>query len=202
MNVRKATMLAALAVATAAMAPAAMAQDAGFYVGAGVGRAKDKDTCKDVRDDGFSGSCDDTHTAWKIYGGYQINKYFGAELGYVDLGRTKASGQILGFPASAKADVNGFELMAVGTYPVTNEFGVFAKAGLLRADVDVKATVAGFSVKESDHSTDFTFGVGLKYAFTKNFIGRAELQRYNNVGSSSTGHADINLWMLGAAFKF
>lgn len=202
MHIRKTFVMGGLLAAAAGFPPLASAQDAGFYVGAGVGGAKDKDSCHDLSGAGFSGKCDDKHTAWKLYGGYEFNKNFGAELGYVDLGRTKASGNAFGLPVSAKADVNGFELVGVGTLPLSDQFSLFAKAGLFRADVDVKSTVAGASAKESDHSTDLTIGAGLKFNITKNVAARLEFQHYNNVGSKSTGQSDINLWMIGASYRF
>ena len=63
----------------AAGAPAALAQDAGFYAGIGFGQSKVKDFCE-----GVVGTCDDKDTAWKILGGYQFNKYLGAE---IEIGR-------------------------------------------------------------------------------------------------------------------
>ena len=54
-----------------------------------------------------------------------------------------------------------------------------------------------------DDGTDFTYGVGLKYDFTRNLAARVEYQRYNDLGNSNTtGQSDVNMWSLGLMFKF
>lgn len=184
-------------------APAARAQDAGFYAGIGVGRSELKDACA-----GITISCDDTDTGWKLFGGYQFNKYLGAELGYVDLGKATASGTILGVAVSATAKAKGWEFLGVGTLPIADKFSVYGKAGLFRWDVDVSATgvVPGFApvaVGASDKGTDFTYGIGLKYDFTKSIGARVEWQRYKDVGNdATTGKSDVDLLSLGIVFKF
>ena len=80
-------LLAGAAMAGGLAASAAWSQDRGFYVGGSLGRSEMKDSCKDV-----TISCDKTDKAWKIFGGYQFTRRLAAELGYTDLGETKASG--------------------------------------------------------------------------------------------------------------
>ena len=54
-----------------------------------------------------------------------------------------------------------------------------------------------------DKGTDFTYGAGLKYDFTRNLAGRLDFQRYNNVGeTNTTGRTDVNLCTPGVMFKF
>ena len=73
----------------AAMACAAPAGAQGFYVGGSIGQMKAKDACSGISGAGVS--CDDKDTAWRILGGYQVNRNFGAEVGYHDFGKAKAS---------------------------------------------------------------------------------------------------------------
>lgn len=185
-------------------APAALAQqDRGFYAGGAIGQAKAKDACTGIAGTGFVGGCDDKDTAWKIFGGYQINRNFGAELGYVDLGEFTASGTFLGAPATASFEAKGLELVAVGTIPFTPQLAAYGKAGAFRWDVDSRAASGAAAAGTDDQGTDFTFGVGLKYDFTRNLGARLEFQRYNNVGeTNTTGQSDVNLWTLGVMFKF
>lgn len=185
-------------------APAALAQqDAGFYAGGAIGQAKAKDACTGLGGTGFAGSCDDKDTAWKIFGGYQFNRNLGAELGYVDLGEFTASGTFLGAPATASIEAKGVELVGVGTIPFTPQLAAYGKAGIFRWDVDSSARVGAGAAAANDDGTDFTFGVGLKYDFTRNLAARLEFQRYNNVGeTNTTGQSDVNLWTLGVMFRF
>ncbi|MGQ0524779.1 MAG: outer membrane beta-barrel protein [Betaproteobacteria bacterium] len=177
--------------------------DLGFYAGGAVGQAKFKGACSDITGTGFVGGCDDKDTAWKIFGGYQFHRNVAVELGYVDLGEASASGTILGVPASASAEVKALELVAVGILPLTTQFSAYGKAGAFRWDVDTRAAAGAVAVGGGDDGTDFTYGVGLKYDFTRNLAARVEWQRYNNVGeSNTTGQADVNMWSVGLMFRF
>lgn len=203
----KRTHVLALLIVAAPVAapPGAVAADpnAGFYAGGAVGQSKAKDACDGITGAGFAGSCDETDTAWKIFGGYQFNRNLGAELGYVDLGKFTASGTVGGTPANASAKAKGFELVGVAAYPFNDQFSVYGKAGAFRWDVDTSASAGGTAGSASDNGTDFTVGAGLKYNFTKNAAARLEFQRYNNVGDSgTTGQSDVNLWTLGLMYSF
>ena len=83
-----ATLAASMALPSIAMAQM-MRGDAntGWYAGASVGQSKLKDACSGI------GSCDDKDTAWRILGGYQINRNFAAELGYHDLGNRSTNSE-------------------------------------------------------------------------------------------------------------
>ncbi|MDP3716064.1 MAG: hypothetical protein Q8R21_06595, partial [Burkholderiales bacterium] len=63
-------LLMAATVAAALVAGQASAQ---MYMGAGVGSSK----------------LDNREDSWKLYGGYQFNPTWGAELGYNDLGQNR-----------------------------------------------------------------------------------------------------------------
>jgi OOP family OmpA-OmpF porin len=187
--------LLALAAGCAATPAAAQLQfgrmDTGLYLGGAVGGSKFHDAC----DGAPAGvSCDDTDTAWKGFVGYQFTRYIGAELGWVDFGKATASAG--GF--SAKADARGLELVAVASYPFTQQFAVYGKLGGIRSRV----SITGPGVGVTDNSTDFTYGAGLRYNFVRNFAARLEWQRYQNVGSSTTGSDDIDLFSIGLLYGF
>ena len=74
-----------LVLALAASAPAA-AQDSGVYLGASLGTGTSKNTCR-----GITGTCNETDTAYKLFGGYQVNRNFAWELGYGTLGGLQGS---------------------------------------------------------------------------------------------------------------
>src|SRR5256885_8076692 len=85
----KKVLLAAMLGATVMAAPAvSIAQargETGWYAGITLGQSD----VKNVDCTGFS--CDTKDTAFRILGGYQINRNFAAELGYHDLGKVKAA---------------------------------------------------------------------------------------------------------------
>ena len=195
------TVLATLSVAVAtAFAGSALAQsqtqETGFYAGLSIGQSKAKDACSgsDVSAaTGISSSCDDKDTAWKIFGGYQIMRFLGAELAYTDLGKVKASASAPGVSASAEVKTNAWELVAVGSYPIgTSGFAPYAKAGFYRGESKLSSSV-GISAKETNN--DWTAGLGVRYDIMRNFAVRAEWQRYN-------GDSDLDVFSIGALYKF
>ena len=196
MNIKKAIALTGLVAATAGVSPLAFAQDSGWYIGANVGQSTFKDSCSGLPA-GFG--CDDSGTAFGVFGGYQVNKYFGAELGYTDLGKTTASGG----GASADIKAKGFELLAVGTFPLNEQFSLYGKLGFYRWDVDASASGPGGSFSDSATGTDLTYALGVQYNFTKKFGVRAQYQQYKDAGDdATTGQGDINVISVGVVYKF
>ena len=203
-NKKKLAIASGLALCAGLLAPqAAFAQDKGFYMGIGLGQSKAKDWCGDLASDGFTGSCDDTATGKKIFLGYQYNKNFAIEGAYVDLGKAKASETVLGVPVSAYAKAKTWQLVAVGTLPLANNFSLFGKAGLHNWDLDVGASALGLSDKVSDKGTDFTFGFGAGYEITKNLGLRLEWERFRHVGEEdTTGKSNVDLLSVGLRYRF
>lgn len=180
---------AALFALVAISTPALSQQDTGWYAGFGIGQAMHDVQCA------AGESCDDKDTAFKIFGGYQFNTYFGVEVGYTDLGKatiTDAGGV-------TKFEVAGFEVVGVGTLPINQQFAVYGKLGFFRWDLD--ASAPGISIGET--GTDLTYGIGVRYYFTKNLAVRAEWQRYNDIGNdATTGKSDSDFIGVGLVFKF
>lgn len=169
----------------------------GFYVGVGVGHSDQKDACDDI-----SGSCDDTDTGWKIFAGYEFNQYLSLEGGYADLGESDADTIVLGIPVSADAEITGFFLSGIASWPINDSFSVFGKLGAIYWDVETDADGGGISVSEDENGTDLMFGVGAQYDFTDNIGIRAEWERFNDVGDSDTGESDIDLISGSLVYRF
>jgi OOP family OmpA-OmpF porin len=180
-----------------------MAQAENWYAGASAGQSKVQDMIECDLD--ISCSSDDTDTGWKIFGGYQFNPNGAVEFGYVDLGKFVASGtdSFLG-DVSFDAKPSGFTAALVGSLPIGQNFGLMGKVGMFFWDVDVNASssVLG-SGSDSSSGTDLTFGLGLKYDFSKIVGVRAEWERFMDVGDdNTTGQSDIDLLSVGVVFKF
>ena len=144
----------------------ALAEESFWYLGLGLGEA----------DDDVLAETDDS---WKIFAGYQLNKYLGFEVGYVDLGD-----YLFGLLSQ-----DGFFLEALGSAPLGKGFSVFAKAGAF-------AWSAEISDLASDSGTDFTYGVGLRYS-VKSIVLRLELDRFLDVAGG-----DIDLLSANFAYRF
>jgi OOP family OmpA-OmpF porin len=146
---------------------------------------------------------DDTDTGWKVYGGYQFTRNWGVEAGYIDFGKTTASGTVLGIPVAAEAQAKGWQLVGTGTFPITAQFDAFAKLGVWRSDVDARATGPGITVTATGHSTELAIGVGAKWNFSRNWAARLEWERFNDAGNKdTTGTSDIDLISVGVSYRF
>jgi OOP family OmpA-OmpF porin len=173
----------------------AVAQESAWFVGAGVGQSKIKDFC-----DGFVGACDDSDTSWKIFGGYQWNRYFGVEAAYVDFGKGTANGSLLGVSvAGFSAKAWGLSAQAVGTLPIGDQFGLFGKLGLAYSKADLSGTVAGIPISTDDDDFGLTFGFGAKFNFTRNWGMRVEWERFQDVGGFDD---DVDLISVGVVYTF
>ncbi len=200
MRTDRKVLLAAMLGATVMAAPAASIAQArgetGWYLGGGIGQSKAKDGCTTLGVPGFS--CDDKDSAYKVFGGYQVNRNFAAELGYSDLGKVKASG-----PSGSSADIksNAWDFTAIGAFPLANQFSIFGRLGFYRGEGKLGGVVSG-----KKDTTDVTYGGGLQYDFSRNLGVRGEWQRYSKVkarddASGAEAHSDIDvlgvsLWLF------
>ena len=181
--------------------------ETGFYAGAGVGATRLKlDTT------GLIGSADEEDTGWKLFAGYQFNKYIGLEGGYYDLGKASFAGTLATaippFPAGTAASVNlkskAYALSAVGTLPLgRSAFSLTARLGIAysEADADVRLG-AGATASSSDDATELTYGLGVRYDVTRSFSVRGEWERFRIGGSNIGDKSDVDLFTLNAYYRF
>jgi OOP family OmpA-OmpF porin len=197
--------LGAAALAAPSLAQAQMAgltdESAGFYVGAGAGEAKQDDSCS--LPGASISSCDDKDTAWKVYGGWQLNKWLAAELAYVDLGEASFSGSTAGGPFSGETETWGITAHAVGMFPIPigglSALSLLGKLGTIWYDRE-RTSGGGFSGDDDDFA--FAWGLGVQYTFNQRVGVRAEWDRYESVGNSSVGEGDIDAWTISLNYKF
>jgi OOP family OmpA-OmpF porin len=192
-NVRSAIVILALAAGTSVPIPAAAQDLHRFYAGGSIGQTTASDGCSGIILPGIT--CNDSDTAWRIFGGYRIDPNFSVELGYQDLGQVRATG----FGVNGDVTANVWELDVVGTLPLKNRFSVYGKLGGYRGETELRSN-AGFS--GSDTNTDFTFGVGGRYDYSPQVAFRAEYQSYQSVGGGSVGQSDFDVISVGALFNF
>jgi OmpA-OmpF porin, OOP family len=153
--------LGAAAIAVSAGAYAQQPATTGFYIGAEVGNTDVEHADSDV---GF-----------KFLGGYQFNRYIAAELGYGLL------------YDKSDVEVKTLEAVAVGMFPIANQFSIIGKLGFANVDVKVPAG--------SDDKTELTWGVGVQYDFNRNLGVRALWQRYETDDA-------VDFLAVGVTWKF
>ncbi|OJW92535.1 MAG: hypothetical protein BGO62_03565 [Thiobacillus sp. 65-1402] len=157
----------------------------GWYAGLGVGQSKYRGVDEDTANTRTEG--------WKVYGGYQFNKYFAIEGGYANLNdMTARTGAIV-----TNLDTDAWTLGAVLSYPVTGKLSVMGKLGAayMLADVNVK-NGAALTVRSGDDSYEPNYGVGVSYALLDNLNLRVEWERFDRK------EYDIDLVTAGVALKF
>lgn len=157
----------------------------GWYAGLGIGQSKYGDIDE--------ASANTRTEGWKVYGGYQFNKYLGVEGGYANLNdMTARTGATV---TNVAADA--WTLGAVVSYPVTGRLSVMGKLGAayMLADVKVKNGTA-LTVRSGDDSYEPNYGVGISYALLDNLNLRVEWERFDRK------EYDIDLVTAGMALEF
>ena len=157
------------------------------YVGVAVGTASYE------VDLGTGGNFDKDGTGTKIYAGYNFNKYYAAEVAIYNFAEASV-GSVETAPGSgafvsADADMKGIGAYAVGMYPLSKEINLMAKLGVLSWDADIRINTTN---REND-GTDVAYGLGISYAFTKEFLATAEWEAFDSDNPELT--------MLSIGFK-
>lgn len=169
--------------------------ESNYYLTLGAGTTEADDTCDELDDLGFAGSCDDTDVGWKIAAGYQFNQYFGAELFYSDIGEADAEGVIGATAATADVDIDGFGLALTGAVPLGEKFSLIGRVGIYSWDADGSGSAGAVTISADDDGTDMVYGIGGQYDFTDRLGLRIEWEHYDDV-------ADDDLEMISASVVF
>ena len=166
------------------------------YLGASAGQATADVSCP------AGTSCDDKDTAWKVYGGLEVNEFISMEAGYVHLGNVGYSGAKTG-----SRETKGMLLQLVGTYALNPSFSLMARGGMNILSTDVNGTIAGTpNNNSSDTDVVWSAGAGAQYNLTQSVGLRMEWERYFKTGSPAanggTGEANVDLLSAGLVYKF
>lgn len=213
MKLARASGTLGLVALAAIVSPIAMAQDAGWYVGANAGQSRAK-----IDDERITGSLagrglsgisiadDDRDTGYKIYGGYKINKNFAVEGGYFDLGEFGYAATTSAGTLNGHSKIKGLNLDLVGMLPITDKFSAFGRVGVNYADVKdsftgTEASVYGANANPSKRAANLKVGLGLQYAFTESLAMRGEVERYR-INDAVGNKGDIDLISLGLLYQF
>ncbi|HEU4654558.1 MAG TPA: porin family protein [Steroidobacteraceae bacterium] len=196
---------AAAAVALSLSASSAFAQeqnDAGFYVGAGVGQFNVQIDDVDQTDEAIQ-KLDDDDNSWKAFVGWRFNPFLSLELAYIDFGdvngtfRGGNSTTASGSGGNYDVSISGFAPYVIGTIPL-GPIELFGKAGYYFYDVDQSYNfdqpLSQDIVDSSSSESDFMYGAGVGVTFLQHVNVRLE---YERIDSSVVDDADA-LWLSGA----
>lgn len=145
-------MIRRLALATgcltllAPLFPAVAAVDG--FVGGGVGYAS-------LESEDFFGdnNLQDDRMMWQVYGGWKFAQFLGLEAHYADFGEADNDGFVL--------DSNGVGAALALYLPLTDRFGLSARAGQLWWDAD--ASIEDLDIEASSDGEDPFFGLGAHF---------------------------------------
>lgn len=172
-----------LTLATAMLLPMAAMADTGLYIDGAAGQTS-------VDDAGIN----DNDTAFRAGVGYRFLENFGAELGYLDLGKVEES---LGGGNSISVSSDGFYAGVAGKIPLydaSTGFYVGARAGLYFWDATGRLRQGTTTVRLDDSDNDFYVGVSGGYDFNEQFGLGLAYDRYKlGDGDADLSYSTISL---------
>ena len=197
------------------MIPAtSFAEEAGFYYGGlaiGQSRARidEERITAGLLGAGLSTTAmtrDEKSPAYKLFGGYQINRNFALEAGYFDLGKFSFTSTTL--PAgtlSGQIKLQGINLDLVGTLPVSEHLSVLGRVGVQAARARDRFSGTGAvgvaNPSPSQRAANYKLGAGLQYEFSPSFWMRGEAERYR-VNDAVGNRGDVNMVSVSLVFPF
>lgn len=212
---KSATTLKALGLAVFAVScsPVAFADEPGWYGGANLGQSRATIDNARIASGLLSGglttsgiSDRDRSTGLKLYGGYQFNRNFALEGGYFNLGKFGFTANTV--PAgslSGDIKLQGLNLDAVGTLPLTEKLSAIGRVGLnyaqARDTFSGTGAVRVLNPSPSKSEANYKLGAGLQYDFNESMAMRVEAERYRvNDAIGNKGH--IDLISVGLIYRF
>lgn len=204
--------LSTLALAGLAM-PATAADPSHWYLGAGLGQSQADIAEREIRADLLASGLttsefadEESDFGYKLFAGYQFNRYLALEGGYFDLGQFDYTATTV--PAgtlSGKLKFRGLNLDLVGMMPFSERAAVFARIGAHHGKTNVAFAGTGavnvLNPSESETNTNYKFGVGLQYNVTDALALRLEAERYR-IDDAVGNDSDLDLLSAGFVFRF
>jgi OmpA-OmpF porin, OOP family len=169
-------------------------------------------------------SLTDSGISGRAYLGYQINQYIGAELGFTQFHNISSSvnGTVTTFgpltpPGSSTVNgsssitTNAVDLVAKATLPLPNNFNLYGKAGAAYVNQYTSysgtTTISGTTYGAAngtitEHALRPTFGLGVSYNITPNWVADVSWNRIQQVGSSTSQNDIPSSDLFGAGLTY
>ncbi len=151
----------------------------GLSVGASYGYVNVEDS-----DQNFS--FDATDTGYKLFGRYMFNNGFGIEGSFIDFGNP--DDDFLG--QTAEIDAEAWSLYGVGALGLSDNFDLFAKAGVVSWEAD--SFLNGVPIG-TDNGEDLALGIGARFGSDSGLGLRAEFDWFDIDDADAVWMASIGL---------
>lgn len=174
---------------------------AGWYIGAGLGRAAVD--IEDVSVPGVDITYNDTDVSGKIFGGYKFNKGLAVEAAYADLGLYEMTARSGFNYAKVSMEIEALSIAVMGILPLNERVGLFVKAGIASWHMDDTLTSnVGVYEKNSYSGTEPVAGVGVHFN-VKRATFAVQMERYLDIGDEeNTGQTDVDVIGVSASLNF
>jgi OOP family OmpA-OmpF porin len=212
MNPTPAFRLLGLASLGALIAAPTLAQDTSHtYVGVSVGQSRTGVDANGITGglvpgvSAASSSTDEKATAYKVFGGYQFNRYLAIEGGYFNLGSNSFSAATL--PAGTLAGetkAQGLNLDLLGALPLTERLSALARIGAHHTWSKSTFSGTGAAAAAAGGKRDdggYKVGLGLQYELNPSMWLRGEIERYR-VKNATGQRANVDLLSVSLVFPF
>lgn len=167
-----------------------------FYIGSTLGFSQADQDCEYYNSD-----CDGEDISFSFYVGKRFHENLAFEVAYLDLGKLDNDQGLF----TTTGETSGFNFSLLGILPPGNFGYLYGKVGIMvwqtdytRVDHTTNATTSN-----DDDGTDFTFGIGLAFAFANKYEFRIELERLNELDDNfNSGGSYITNFTLGGNIRF
>ena len=207
----------------------------GFYLGGQLGQSS-RDLSREFYED-FSDfiqgtsfftptedrtSFDDTDMVFALVGGYRLTRYIAFEASYTKYGKVSFSSHATGnFPleggtlhTNIDTEISGFSFAAVGVLPLTRNWELFARGGVLFASNKIRIVTdatgqqfvpapGDFDVSGVEDTTETFAAIGISRRIFEIYDLRLEYQRVLDAGAADLeGEGDMDALLLGLNVTF
>lgn len=208
---------------------AAQADNSGWYVGVDAGRSRFtgiNSSETPIVPEPFGS----TDAGYRLSAGYSFDPFFAVEGGYVDLGKVSGGATDLGatpggftcgylcsqsFVVNAELKTRGWILEAVGSYPFTDRWAVFMRAGGIRESSELSVVYTPIppwnislepNSDDTSDDTDFIYGAGVRWSAASDWAVQLSWDRYTSLGHglpvAGVSDFDVDLMSLGIVYQF
>jgi OmpA-OmpF porin, OOP family len=188
-----------------------------WYAGGMIGEARGKGSIENLAEQfldlGYTASqsqADKRDITFRVFGGYQLNRYFAIEGGYADLGKFDVRSTTVPtgtFEQTTKT--TGFDVSAVAILPLRERLNLFARVGAFLSERKTDYVASGAVEilqnlsNEKQRQTKVVYGAGVSYDLSQRIALRAEWARHEGFGNALlTGSRNVDAYSVGIAYRF